>query len=166
MGTDCPPVIVFGVATPVSPNSEPVREITEIVRSDPPLFEIVNMAFSVDPTLTVPKCTELLLKEICGPDEVAVAERFTTTGDVPSLPCTVIVPVRLPLEVGVTATITFPDCPAAMDIGNAAPDRLNCGFEKVAWVMEITDLPVLEIATDWVLCFPTLTLPKLTLLGL
>jgi hypothetical protein len=97
---------------------------------------------------------------------VAVAERFTTAGDVPSLPCTVIVPVTLPLEVGVKATIMFPDCPAAMDIGNAAPDRLNCGFEKVAWVMEITDLPVLEIATDWVLCFPTLTFPKLTLLGL
>ena len=166
MGTDCPALIVFGVATPVSPNSEPVSEISEIVRSAPPLFEIVNTALPVDPTLTVPNGTELLLKEICGPDEVAVAERFTTTGEVPSLPCTVIVPVTLPLEVGVTATITFPDCPAAMGIGNAAPDRLNCGFEKVAWVMEIAEFPVLEIATDWVLCFPTLTFPKLTLLGL
>jgi hypothetical protein len=52
-----------------------------------------------------------------------------------------------------------------MDIGNAAPDRLNCGFEKVAWVMEIAELPVLEIATGWVLCFPTPTFPKLTVLG-
>ena len=64
MGTDCPALIVFGVVTPVSPNSEPVSEITEIVRSDPPAFEIVSTAFPVDPTLTVPNCTELLLKEI------------------------------------------------------------------------------------------------------
>jgi hypothetical protein len=64
MGTDCPAPIVFGVATPVSENSEPVSETTEIVRSDPPLFEITNTAFPVDPTLTVPNGTELLLKEI------------------------------------------------------------------------------------------------------
>jgi len=64
MGTDCPAPIVFGVATPVSLNSEPVSEITEIARSDPPIFEIVKTAFSVDPTLTVPNGTELLLKEI------------------------------------------------------------------------------------------------------
>ena len=52
--TDWPALTVLGVATPLSPNSAPVNETIEIVRSLPPLFEIVTVALPVDPTPTVP----------------------------------------------------------------------------------------------------------------
>ena len=51
-------------------------------------------------------------------------------------------------------------------IGSVTPVKLNCGLEIVAWVIESGNVPVFATATVWVACFPTLTLPKLTLVGL
>jgi hypothetical protein len=53
-GTDCPALIVFGVAIPVAPNSASFMAITDMVRSEPPVFEMVRFALPVEPTLTVP----------------------------------------------------------------------------------------------------------------
>jgi hypothetical protein len=52
--TAWPAVIVFGVVIPFTPNAAPVTEITEIVRSAFPVFDIKRFAFPVAPTLTVP----------------------------------------------------------------------------------------------------------------
>ena len=164
--TDCPALMVLGVVIPPTPKSEPVTESIETVKSELPAFEIVRLALPVDPTLTVPNCTEVLLREICGPAVTAVAVRFTVCGELPSLPWTVIVPVTFPAAVGETATVRLLAWPVAIAIGNAAPDRLNCGLEKVACVMEIEVLPVLVTDTTWMPCFPTPTFPKFTLLGL
>ena len=46
--------MVFGVVIPLTPNSAPVIEITEIVRSALPVFDIVTFMLPVDPTPTVP----------------------------------------------------------------------------------------------------------------
>lgn len=75
-------------------------------------------------------------------------------------------PFTAPAAVGVTATVKFPDWPVPSDIGKLAPGRVNCGLENVACVIESAELPVFEIATVCVLCFPTVTLPKLMLVGL
>jgi hypothetical protein len=107
----------------------------------------------------------VLLKEICAPGVTAVAERLKVADELPSLPRTVSVPVIVPEDVGVTATVKLLDCPVAMDIGNVAPGKLNCGLESVAWVIDTAVLPVLDIEIDCVACFPTPTLPKLTLVG-
>jgi hypothetical protein len=53
-GADWPALIVLGVVIPVAPNSAPVMAITDMVRSEPPVFEIVRFALPVEPTLTVP----------------------------------------------------------------------------------------------------------------
>ena len=164
MVADWPAVIVFGVATPLSLNSAPVNVIKEIVRSAVPVFEMVKFAFPVEPSVTVPNWTELLLREICGAGATAVAARFTTC-ELPSLLWAVIVPVTLPAVVGVTATVKFVDCPVARDIGNVAPGKLNCELETVAWVIETAVLPVFAMAIVWVVCLPTPTLPKFTLVG-
>lgn len=74
-------------------------------------------------------------------------------------------PVIVPADVGVTATVQLLDCPVAIDIGNVAPGKLNCGLENVAWVIDAVVVPVFEIEIDCVACFPTPTFPKLTLVG-
>jgi len=68
-----------------------------------------------DPTTMLPKLIELLLKEICCAAETPVAAKFTTAGRAPGAPCTESVPFTAPLVVGVTLTVTVPDCPAAID---------------------------------------------------
>jgi hypothetical protein len=108
----------------------------------------------------------LLLTEICGAGATAVAERFTTAGAAPPLPWTVIVPVKVPAVGGVTATVTFPDCPVATVIGSVTPVKLNAGLEIVAWVIETGMEPVFVRAMVCVVCFPTPTFPKFTLAGL
>jgi len=51
---DCPAVIVFGVVIPLTLNSAPVSEITEIVRSAVPGLDIVRFKLLVELTPTVP----------------------------------------------------------------------------------------------------------------
>jgi hypothetical protein len=109
---------------------------------------------------------EVLLREICGAAATAVAERLTTAGAAPSLPWTVSVPVKVPVADGVTATVKFPDWPVATDTGKVTPVKLNCGLETVAWVIETGMAPVFATAIVWVVCLPTPTFPKFTLVGL
>lgn len=158
-----PALTVFGVAMPVSPNVAPVTAINEMFKSALPRFEIVTLALPVEPTDTDPNSTDVVLKEISGPEEAAVAERFTVAGELPSLPCTVIVPFTLPEVVGAKATVILADWPVPRDIGRAVPERLNWELEKVACVMEMDVLPVFDTETVWVLCFPTATFPKFRL---
>jgi hypothetical protein len=158
-----PALMVFGVAMPVSPNAAPDTATIEMFRSALPEFEIVTLEFPVEPTPIDPNSTDVALRDICGPVEAAVAERFTVAGELPSLPCTVIVPFTFPELVGAKATVRFADWPVPRDMGRALPERLNWGLEKVAWVMETDVLPVLETETVWVLCFPTVTFPKFKL---
>lgn len=91
---------------------------------------------------------------------------MTTAGAAPSLPWTVRVPLKVPAADGVTATVKLPDCPVATVIGSVTPVKLNAGLEVVAWVIETGMVPVFETATVWVVCFPTPTFPKFTLVGL
>ena len=72
----------------------------------------------------------------------------------------------VPDAVGVTATVILALCPVARDIGKTAPGNENCGFDMLTWVMESEVFPVLVTAMVCVLCFPTLTFPKLMLVGL
>ena len=71
----------------------------------------------------------------------------------------------VPDALGVTATVILALCPVARDIGKTAPGNENCGFDMLTWVMESEVFPVLVTAMVCVLCFPTLTFPKLMLAG-
>ena len=64
-GTDCPALIVFGVATPLIPNSAPLKVITETVRSDEPLFPMEKVDVPFDPIVTVPKSSAEGVRVIC-----------------------------------------------------------------------------------------------------
>ena len=60
----------------------------------------------------------------------------------------------------------FPDWPVEMDIGKVTPVKLNCGLEMAACVIETGMVPVFATAIAWVVCFPTPTFPKFTVVGL
>lgn len=153
------------MAIPLTPKPVPEMEIKEIARSALPVLEIVRFKLLVEPTPTVPNCIEVLLRDICGAEATAVAERFTVAGGAPSLPCRVRVPVKVPVAVGVTATVKFPVWPVATAIGSVTPVKLNTGLEDAAWVIETGIVPVFVTATVCVVCLPTPTFPKLTLVG-
>ena len=79
-GEDWPALMTFGVVIPLNPNPVPETDMPETVRSEPPVFDIVKLEFPWEPTTTLPKLIELLLREICWLALTPVAARFTTTG--------------------------------------------------------------------------------------
>src|SRR5258707_2991444 len=102
---------------------------------------------------------EVLLKEICGGAATAVAERLTTAGEAPSLPWTVSVPVKVPAADGVTATVKLSDWPVATANGSGTPVKLNCALDIVTCVIATGIDPVSAIATVWLVCLATPTIP-------
>ncbi len=124
-GALCPALMVAGVVIPLIPKSAPESVRREIVKFAVPAFEMVRFELPVEPTETLPKFTALVLKLSCGAGVAPVAERFTTTGELPPSPCTVNVPVIAPALVGLTETEKLPPCPVARPIGMVIPERLN-----------------------------------------
>ena len=121
-----PALMVLGVVRPVSANAAPDKATIEMFRSALPEFEMVTLELPVEPTLIDPNSTDVALSDICGPVEAAaVAARFTVAGELPLLPCTVIVPFTFPELVGAKATVRFADWPVPRDMGRALPERLN-----------------------------------------
>ena len=162
---DCPALMVLGVVIPPIPNALPLTVIMDTVRSaDPTLFR-VRLAVPFSPFDNVPKSIEAGVTDNCGEPLTAVAERLATTGKLLLSPITVKVPVTFPAVVGFTATVMVPDCPTARAIGKLVPAKLNCVFEKAAWVMLTATVPEFETETACVAGFPTETLPKLRALG-
>jgi hypothetical protein len=160
-------LIVAGVATPVAAKPVPVTPMVETVNAALPRFDMTRLEFPVEPTETVPKLMELCPKEICGCEVLtALADSATVAGVLPPSPVTVSVPAIFPAVVGVTATERFPDCPTARAIGSVVPERANCELEKVAPVMFTETVPVFVTETLCIVFLPTVTVPKLTLVGL
>ena len=160
---DCPALMVFGVVIPLIPNSAPLIVMTDTVKSADPALLSVRVALPWSPVDTVPKLIETGLTDICGAAFTPVADRFTTTGELPPSPETVIVPVRPAAEVGVTLTEKLLDCPAPNANGKLAPDALNWVLENVGCAMLTDTDPTFEMVTVWLACLPTFTFPKLML---
>ena len=161
----CPELIIFGVAIPLSENSEPVSATMETVRSAAPAFVITTFCVPCVPTLTVPKSTVALLREICCCGLTPVALRFNTTGVAAESIPTDSVPVMLPAAVGFTETEMLAACPEGSESGSAVEATVNCGLDTfslvivtVLWFGFVTE----KVCVD---CLPRPTRPKQTLLG-
>lgn len=106
----CPAPMVLGVVIPLIVNSDPVTAITDTVRFPDPVLFNVRLAVPVSPFDTAPKAMEAGATDNCGCEAAtAVAERFTTAGELPLSPVTVMVPLIVPAAVGFTATEMLPD---------------------------------------------------------
>ena len=64
-GEDWPALMTFGVVIPLNPNPVPETDMPETVSSEPPVFDIVRLEVPWEPTTTLPKLIELLLRETC-----------------------------------------------------------------------------------------------------
>jgi hypothetical protein len=62
----CPVLMVLGVVIPLTANPVPVNVSSEMVRSEPPAFEMIKFSVLCVPTPTLPKSTVELVGEICG----------------------------------------------------------------------------------------------------
>ena len=54
------------MVTPLIPNSEPLKVITDTVRFALPVFDRTKLEVLLEPTATVPKLIELGLTDNCG----------------------------------------------------------------------------------------------------
>ena len=114
------------------------------------------------PTVTLPKL-RLLGLELRAPGVTADPESGTLI--VEALERTVTLPLTVPAEVGLKATVKLADCPAPREKGRLMPLTLKPVPLAVTPETVTLDPPVFVTVSDNVLVVPTVTLPKLKLLG-
>jgi hypothetical protein len=93
---------------------------------------------------------------------VPVPESAIASGELAALLTTVMLPARLPVAVGVNATLKEVDWLAAKVKGSAIPVVLNPAPLSVICEMEMLEFPVFEIVTLCVALVPVVKLPKLS----
>jgi len=92
-------------------------------------------------------------------------DRATLVGEPEALLAMERFPESLPVDPGANFTLIFAELPAAMVIGIVGPVMLNPEPLAVAELTVRLAKPVLDTVTDEVELLPTLTLPKLRLVG-
>ena len=115
------------------------------------------------PTTTLPILRLVGLSESAGC--VPLPAREATVGELCALLSIETVPDALPGAVGANCALKVLDCPGARESGKLnplmpkpAPVTLPCEMFKLA-------VPEFVKVTAWLLAVPTITFPKLTLLG-
>jgi hypothetical protein len=163
--TLCPAVSVTGVVIPLKLNPEPVIPTEEIVTLVPPVFVTLSDRDCLFPTVTLPKLRLVgLAPSVPGvtpvPDSGMVSVGFE------ALDVIVRLPLALPADDGVNETLKVALCPAVSVTGVVIPLKLNP--EPLIPTDEIVTVvpPVLVTVSDRDCLFPTVTLPKLRLVGL
>jgi len=155
---------VRGSVSPLKLNPAPLALAAEIVRLDPPELLSVPLSDFDVPTWTFPKL-KLVGLETNWPCARPVPESGTERVGLPASELIVSVPLAAPAAVGANITLNVALCPAVIVAGRLGPVKLNP--LPLADALETVTLtpPVLVIVTGTVLLVPTVTFPKLTLLG-
>ena len=162
---DCPALTVFGVVIPLTPNSAPFKVITEMFKSEPPVFVSVTLEEAVVPVVTLPNPTLAGLAPSCAPAGTALATSETGAENAPLLVTRVRFPLEVPVEVPVNMTERLAVAPETSEKGNVIPETVNCLPLRSASVMLRVVVPEFLIATFCVTFLPTMTFPKFKLEG-
>ena len=152
-----------GNVCPTKVKPAPLTAAWEIVKLPEPVLLKVIFCVPLLPTSTLPKL------KVDGLDESAASvplpAREATAGDLYALLLIETLPDALPGAVGVNCALKVLDCPGARENGKVnplipkpAPVTLPCEILKLA-------VPELVKVTVCALAVPTVTFPKLTLLG-
>lgn len=127
------------------------------------MFVIISACEPELPTIALPKLRLAGLSESAGC--VPVPAREATVGELCALLFIETVPDALPGAVGANCALKVLDCPGARETGKLnplmpkpAPLTLPCEIFKLA-------VPEFVKVTVWALADPTITFPKVTLLG-
>lgn len=160
-----PEVSVTGAVIPLRLKPVPLMLTCEIVTLAPPVFVTVSDSELLLPTVTLPK---LRLAGFAPrvPGATPVPDKPIASVGFEAFEVSVTAPLALPAAVGVNTTLKLVLCPAARVIGTVTPVRVNP--LPLTPTCEIVTLvpPVLVIVSDRDWLLPTVTLPKLKLVGL
>lgn len=153
------------MVTPFRVKPVPLMATCDIVTLDPPEFVRVSNNDELFPTVTLPKPRLVGLAEIA-PLEAPVAESGILNDGLDALDVTVTLPVALLAEVGVNTTWKVVFCPAPSVTGVVTPLKVNP--VPVTPICEIVTLlpPVFVTVSRSDELFPTVTVPKLRVVGL
>jgi hypothetical protein len=143
----------------------PATLICERVTAEFPVFVSVTACVPLLPMVTLPKLNAVGLAESCRTWDTPVPESMTLRGEFGALLTSVRAPVVLLAEAGVKLTVKTAELPGTSVRGKVTPLNAKPVPLTVACVMLRLALPGLLTVTDWVLVMPTVTLPKLTLVG-
>jgi hypothetical protein len=119
------------------------------------------------PTATLPKL-RLVGFDVSVPETAApVPERGMFNVGFDAVEVSVTVPETAPAAVGANETLNVAVCPAVSVTGAVMPVRLNPEPLLIAtWEMVTLDPPVFVTVSERVCLLPTVTVPKLRLVGL
>jgi hypothetical protein len=160
----CPAFSVSGTVSPLRLKPLPLALAAEMVRAVPPEFVSVSESDFELPTCTFPK----LKLEGFGeswPCARPVPVRGTERAGLLAFELIVNAPPAAPAAVGAKMALKAVDCPALRVSGKVGPVKLNALPDAAALDIVAATPPVFVTVTDTVLLVPTVTLPKLALLG-
>lgn len=160
----CPAPNVTGVVTPLKLNPVPVTATCEIVTLAPPVFVTDSSREELLPTVMVPKL-RLVGLEARSPAETPVPESGISRDGLEALDVTVTVPLALLAEVGVNTTWKLVFCPAASVTGVVTPLKLNPVPVRATCEIVTLEPPVFVTVSNSDELLPTVTVPKLRLVG-
>lgn len=132
---------------------------------DPPVFVIVSDSDWVLPTVTVPKLRLAGLAPKV-PAVVPVPVNGIVRVGLGAFEVSVRLPLAAPLAVGANVTLKLVLCPAFRVTGAVIPLSVNPDPLIPTWEIVTLDPPLLVTVSERALLLPTVTLPKLRVLGL
>jgi len=145
-------------------NPEPLTPTAEIVTLDPPVLVTVSDRVCLFPTTTLPKL-RLLGFDASAPAAVPVPDSGIVNVGFEALEVMVTSPLAAPAEVGANETLKLALCPEVSVTGAVIPVMLNPEPLTPTAEMVTLDPPVFVTVSDRVCLLPTITLPKLRLVG-
>ena len=151
---------------PLSVNPAPIMVTFETETLVPPVFVIVPDKDWLAPTVTLPKLSDVGLELSCPAVAAPVPDREMVSVGFEALDVSVTVPLAVPVEVGANFTVKVVLCPAPRVSEELMPLRVNPVPLMVTFETDTLVPPVFVIVPDKDWFEPTVTLPKLSELGL
>lgn len=162
----CPAPIICPAITPDALNPVPVAPTVPIVTVELPLFVSVTVCELLLPTATLGNVRlDVLALSICV-EATPVPDNGIARGELAALLTSDTDPETAPAVVGVNATLNVVLPPVATAVGSARPLTLNPVPDAVICEIFNVAVPVFWTRIVCELGAPTVTFPKLTLVGL
>ena len=163
---DCPGVSTVPFGTPLALNPAPVTATPEIVMLEFPLLVIDVVSEALLPSFTFPK---LNVDGFAPSDKLAavpVPDRLITKGEGVPFVVSVMLPVTVVELDGVKTALNGALPPAAIVVAAERPDSVKPGPETAICENVSIALPLFASVILCELLVPTVTVPKVTLVGL
>lgn len=160
----CPAARFMGAEIPLSAKPVPLIATCEIVTVEPPVFVTVSDNGSLLPTCTVPKL-KLAGFALNAPTDAPTPASVMVKVGFGASEVIVTLPLAAPVVCGANVTVNVALCETFNATGVEMPPTLNpLPLAAICEILTVDALLLVRV-TVWLLCVPTVTLPKLSLVG-